>query len=690
VLLNSPPQPGRRVLLADDDASTRLLAHSVLSGAGFHVFLATNGEEAVESMLRNQPQMVLLDLEMPGVDGYEACRRIRHLPGGLDVPIVVVTSLDDPGSIERAYAAGATDFVTKPINWVLLVHRVRYVMRAADSAGALRAVEARNQALLRAMPDSLFLLDGAGHIQACAAGGGALPGDAPEREAPATLAALLPPEAALALPSLCAQALASHLATTLECTRLQHGVTQVLEVRLLPNEDGTLLAVVRDVSEQKFSEQRIRRLAYYDNLTDLPNREWMEIRLTSSLLAAGKVGGRVAVLFIDLDLFRRVNDTLGQLAGDAVLIEAADRLRRCLANVYLGGEDELPLARLGADEFLVWLPLTDGPGSVVVMADLIRHAFEPLFPCGPVEVKATASIGVACYPADGHDVSTLLRNADAASQQAKAAGRNRVVIYRAEMNNRALERLSLEADLRRALASNSLEVHYQPKYRVDDLGLVGAEALLRWKHPSLGFIPPNDFIGIAEAAGFIVDIDRWVVKRVCEDISLWRAAGKRLLPVAVNLSAHEFLNQSVVAMITDAAAQAEVPHALLELELTENGLVHDATLARELLTQLRDAGFTLAIDDFGTGYSSLQYLRSFPVHTLKIDRSFVRGAPDEREACALIRAVIQFAHSLGLSVVAEGVENYRQLDLLRAEGCDYLQGYLMDPALPAATYAAML
>ena len=688
--LNLLPQPVRRVLLADDDASTRLLANSVLSGAGFEVFLAANGDEAVDSMLRDRPHIVLLDLEMPGVDGYEACRRIRRLPGGAELPIVVVTSLDDPGSIERAYAAGATDFVTKPINWVLLVHRVRYVLRAADSAGALRAAEARNQALLRAMPDSLFLLDGAGRIQACAAGGGALPGDGAGRELPATLAALLPPEAALALPTLCAQALSTRLATTLECQRLQHGVTQVLEVRLLPNEDGTLLAIVRDVSEQKFAEQRIRRLAYYDNLTDLPNREWMELRLTSVLMAAGKAGRRVAVLYIDLDLFRRVNDTLGQLSGDAVLIEAADRLRHCLSSVQLEAADELPLARLGADEFLIWLPLTDGPESIGATADSIRQAFEPLFPCGPVEVKATVSIGVACYPADGQDVSTLLRNADAASQQAKTAGRNRVVVYRAEMNSRALERLSLEADLRRAVASNSLEVHYQPKYRVDDLGLVGAEALLRWKHPRLGFIPPNEFIALAEAAGFIVEIDRWVMKRVCEDISVWRAAGKRLLPVAVNLSAHEFLNQSVVAMITDAAAQAEVPHGLLELELTENALVHDATLARELLTQLRDAGFTLAIDDFGTGYSSLQYLRSFPVHTLKIDRSFVRGAPDEREACALIRAVIQFAHSLGLSVVAEGVENYRQLDLLRAEGCDYLQGYLMDPALPAATYAAML
>ncbi len=688
--LNLVPQPVRRVLLADDDASTRLLANSVLSGAGFEVFLAVNGDEAVDSMLRDRPHIVLLDLEMPGVDGYEACRRIRRLPGGAELPIVVVTSLDDPGSIERAYAAGATDFVTKPINWVLLVHRVRYVLRAADSAGALRAAEARNQALLRAMPDSLFLLDGAGRIQACAAGGGALPGDVAGRELPATLAALLPPEAALALPTLCAQALSTRLATTLECQRLQHGVTQVLEVRLLPNEDGTLLAIVRDVSEQKFAEQRIRRLAYYDNLTDLPNREWMELRLTSVLMAAGKAGRRVAVLYIDLDLFRRVNDTLGQLSGDAVLIEAADRLRRCLADVYLDVDDDLPLARLGADEFLVWLPLTDGPESIGATADSIRQAFEPLFPCGPVEVKATVSIGVACYPADGQDVSTLLRNADAASQQAKMAGRNRVVVYRAEMNSRALERLSLEADLRRAVVSNSLEVYYQPKYRVDDLGLVGAEALLRWKHPRLGFIPPNEFIALAEAAGFIVEIDRWVMKRVCEDISLWRAAGKRLLPVAVNLSAHEFLNQSVVAMIIDAAAQAEVPHGLLELELTENALVHDATLARELLTQLRDAGFTLAIDDFGTGYSSLQYLRSFPVHTLKIDRSFVRGAPDERDACALIRAVIQFAHSLGLLVVAEGVENYRQLDLLRAEGCDYLQGYLMDPAMPAANYMALL
>ena len=685
-----PPSVARRVLLADDDASTRLLSHSVLSAAGFEVFLATNGEEAVESMLRNCPHIVLLDLEMPGVDGYEACRRMRRLPGGAELPIVVVTGLDDPTSIERAYAAGATDFVTKPINWVLLVHRVRYVLRGAEAAGALRSSETRNRALLRAMPDSLFLLDGTGHIQACAAGGGALPGDPPLRELPTTLAALLPVESGQALPALCAQVLATRRSATLECRRMHQGVAQFLEVRLLPNEGGSLLAVVRDISEQKFAEQRIQRLAYYDNLTDLPNREWMDVRLTAALLAAGSTGAQLAVLFVDLDQFRRVNDTLGQLAGDAVLIEAADRLRRCLASLHPGGEADFPLARLGADEFLVWLPVTDGVAGIGVAADAIRQAFEPVFPCGPVEVKATASIGVALYPLHGQDVPTLVRNADAASQQAKAAGRNRVAIYRAEMNNRALERLSLEADLRRAVASGGLEVHYQPKYRVDDLGLVGAEALLRWKHPRLGYIPPSEFIGIAEATGFIVEIDRWVVGRVCEDLSLWRAAGKRLLPVAVNLSAHEFLNQAVVSMITGAAAQAEVPHGLLELEITENALVRDATLARELLTQLREAGFTLAIDDFGTGYSSLQYLRSFPVHTLKIDRSFVQGAPHERDACALIRAVIQFAHSLDLSVVAEGVENYRQLDLLRAEGCDYLQGYLMDPALPAATYAAML
>ena len=250
--------------------------------------------------------------------------------------------------------------------------------------------------------------------------------------------------------------------------------------------------------------------------------------------------------------------------------------------------------------------------------------------------------------------------------------------------------VDLEADLRRAVANGSLEVYYQPKYRVEDLGLVGAEALLRWKHPQRGYIPPSEFIPLAETTGFIVDVDRWVVHRVCEDIANWRAAGKRLLPVAVNLSAHEFLNHAIVGMLTEAAAAVAIPHGLLELEVTETALVRDAALACQLLLQLRDAGFTIAIDDFGTGFSSLQYLRSFPVHTLKIDRGFVKDAPDEKDSCALIRAVIQFAHALGLQVVAEGVETYAQRDFLRGEGCDYLQGYLMDPAMPVSAYAAML
>ncbi len=684
----------RRLLLADDDASTRLLAHSTLSAAGFAVSLANNGQEAIEAVLREPPDLILLDLEMPRMDGYEACQRIRRLPTGADIPVVVVTSLDDPASIERAYSAGATDFITKPLNWALLVHRVRYVLRTADSANLLRAAESSNRTLLRAMPDSLFLLDGAGRITNCAAGGGVLPGDPPRRTPAVSLADLLPVEAAARVEPACREILDSRRPVTLEVSRNQNGADQFLEVRLLPNEGESVLAVVRDVSAARYAEQSIHRLAFYDTLTDLPNRSRLEERFTDALIRAAADGRQVALLFIDLDHFRRVNDTLGQLTGSEVLVEAADRLRRAVAALPAVGEgEELPLARVGADEFAVWLPVLGGQEGLLAAAEQVRVAFEPMF--GQelperIELKVTASIGVAVCPQHGQDFTNLLRNADAAAQQAKAAGRNRVMLYRTEMNERAKDRLSLEADLRRALASGSLEVYYQPKYRVSDLGLAGAEALLRWKHPQRGYVPPGEFIAIAEATGFIVDIDRWVVRRVCEDIAAWRAAGKRLLPIAVNLSAHEFLNQTVVGMLKEAAAAWEVPHSLLELELTESSLVRDAAFARQLLAQLRDAGFSLAIDDFGTGYSSLQYLRSFPVNALKIDRSFVQGAPDERDSCALIRAVIQFAHSLDLAVVAEGVETYRQLGFLRDEGCDYLQGYLMDPALPLASYTAML
>ncbi len=680
------------VLLADDDSSTRLLSHSVLESAGFSVLAVRNGAEAVRCVLERMPDILLLDLEMPEVDGYEACRQIRQLPGGAALPIVVVTSMDDPASIERAFSAGATDFITKPINWALLVHRVQYVLRGAAVLGALQESEEKNSALLRAMPDSIFLLSELGSVDGCFAGDGGLPGDAPRQDCPVNLLPLLPPEFVGEFTTQLGQVVTTGSSVILEFQRLHFAVAQYLELRLLPHQNRQVLTIVRDVSERKFAEQRIRRLAYFDNLTDLPNREWMEEQLTTALLAAESAGSQLALLFIDMDQFRRVNDTLGQRAGDAVLLEVADRLRRVMSSLHTEPTEELPLARLGADEFLVWLPATAGMPAIAAIGESLREAFEPPFACSLIDldVRVTASIGIALSGVHGSDLATLVRNVDAAAQHAKGAGRNRVVVYRAEMNSRVRGRLELEADLRHALVYGGLEVHYQPKYRVADLALVGAEALLRWKHPKLGAISPVEFIGIAEETGFIVEIDRWVVNKVCEDLSAWRALGKRLLPVAVNLSAHEFLNRTVVQMLTTATELAAIPHGMIELEITENALVRDVDLARTLLTQLRDAGFTLAIDDFGTGYSSLQYLRSFPVHTLKIDRSFVAGAPDERDACALIRAVIQIAHSLDMSVVAEGVETYRQLDLLKAEGCDYLQGYLMDPALPPAAYAAML
>jgi diguanylate cyclase (GGDEF)-like protein len=682
----------RRVLLADDDSSTRLIAHSVLETAGFSLMAVRNGAEAVRCVLERMPDILLLDLEMPEIDGYETCRQIRQLPGGAALPIVVVTGMDDPASIERAFAAGATDFVTKPINWVLLVHRVQFVLRGAAVLGALQASEEKNHALLRAMPDSIFLLNELGGVDGCVAGDGGLPGDEPRDDCPLSLVPLLPLAFIGEFTTQLGQVVTTGNAAVLKFNRVHQAVPQYLELRLLPHQNRQVLSILRDVSEQEFAEQRILRLAYFDILTDLPNREWMEEHLTTALLAAESSGTQLALLFIDLDQFRRVNDTLGQRAGDAVLLEVADRLRRVMLPLHASAAEELPLVRLGADEFLVWLPATTGMPAIAAIGESFREAFEPPFACSVVDldVRVTASVGIALSGVHGSDLATLVRNVDAAAQHAKGAGRNRVVVYHTEMNSRVRGRLELETDLRFALAHGGLEVHYQPKYRVVDLALVGAEALLRWKHPKLGPISPAEFIGIAEETGFIVEIDRWVVNKVCEDVAAWRALGKRLLPVAVNLSAHEFLNPTVVQMLTTATERAAIPHGLIELEITENALVRDADLARTLLTQLRDAGFSLAIDDFGTGYSSLQYLRSFPVHTLKIDRSFVAGAPDERDACALIRAVIQIAHSLDLSVVAEGVETYRQLDLLKAEGCDYLQGYLMDPALPPAAYAAML
>jgi diguanylate cyclase (GGDEF)-like protein len=665
----------------------REIATAMLEGAGFEVETVASGDAAVAACAMRMPSLVLLDVEMPDGNGYQACTNIRSLPGGRDVPIVMVTGFDDPLSINLAYDAGATDFVVKPINWPLLAHRIRYVLRGARTVEALRLSEQKNSALLRAIPDGIFLVDSAGAIAHCYSPIAGPPAGGGEAD-PRHLEALIPP-AELARAMDCLQATLRGAPAAFEFSvpaPAGADARRHFECRYLPNATGQVLAIVRDISERKATEAHIHRLAYYDALTGLPNREWIGEYLTQSLAEAAQRAHKVALLFVDLDQFKRINDTLGHETGDALLRQVAGRLAAALAGTAGGAE----LARVGGDEFIVVLTGPAGLSEAEQAAQRIQAALAAPLVQGGYEFVVTPSIGIALFPEHGTDVQTLRKNADLAMYEAKAGGRNQFRVYTSSINTRAVKRLSLEMDLRRAFEAEQLEVYYQPQYQAASLRLAGAEALLRWFHPQRGHIPTGDFVAVAEETGLIGDIGRWTLQRVCRDLRAWRGAGLAVPPVAVNVSGRDFLRHDVLLHLSRVVEDAHLPASLFELELTEGVLMQDVEGGRRSLAALKEFGFALAVDDFGTGYCSLSYLKRFPLDTLKVDRAFVNDITVDADDAAIVRAIIGLGHNLDLKIVAEGVETEEQLRFLRGADCDLVQGYLMSRAMPADSLCELI
>jgi diguanylate cyclase (GGDEF)-like protein/PAS domain S-box-containing protein len=441
--------------------------------------------------------------------------------------------------------------------------------------------------------------------------------------------------------------------------------------------------VTRNVTEAMIAEQKMQELARYDSLTGLPNRTRFLGELDRTIASAARQGGSFAVCFVDLDRFKTINDTLGHGAGDELLKAVADRLKRSLRAHDL-------VARLGGDEFVVLVTGSPSAANIAAVAQkMLSTIGEPLTIQG-CSFLVTASIGVGVYPADGRDAGTLLKHADAAMYLAKEHGKNNVQFYTTELADMASRKFELETALRAAVADNQLLLHFQPKVDVVSTRILALEALVRWNHPTRGLIPPDEFIPLSEECGLIVPIGRWVLNETCRQLALWREAGHVVPPVAVNLSARQFADSNLVQDFADTIARWNIPPALLEVELTESVLMSDPERANEVLQYLHSLGVRISIDDFGTGYSSLSYLKRFPADTVKIDRSFVCGLPADGDDAAIAQAVIAMAHSLGLKVLAEGVESSAQLDVLRTLGCDEAQGFLLGRPLPASETAALL
>jgi len=689
------------VLLVDDDEVNLLLTALALRERGFVITEASSGERALELLADRVPDIIVLDAMMPTLDGFATCRAIRAMSGFENVPVLMLTGLDDDASITRAYQAGATDFFVKATQWSLLAGRLHYLLRASRTRIELersttklaRAQDLarmgsfdwrRGEAGLVVSPEGLRVF-----------GYGVQDGVSLRR-----LLRMVPRDERRALMRLLHDVLrqSSVLAIDVPIT-LYDGNRRIIHVEAEPeyNEHGHTIGytgIVQDVTDRRAAEDRIRHLANFDALTGLPNRHQLIWRAERALEYARRGQHQFALLLIDLDRFKIINDTLGHAAGDELLMEVARRLRACVRHSDQALEGSIETAgarshrtleavgRLGGDEFVALLPEVAEDRDAERVANRILEVMrEPIFVSGQ-ECFVTASVGVAIYPRDGATVADLMRNSDVAMYSVKDQGKNAAAIYGPQLAGRGREKLELETALHKAIERDELVLHYQPKIDVRKSAMVGVEALMRWNRGGR-LVPPGEFIPLAEETGLIVPLSEWALREAARQAKAWQTSSGFADSIAVNLPSHLFSRSDLIEHIHQCVTGFGVPHRVIQLEITEDNLMKDLQDVIPSLHRLNEIGVEISIDDFGTGYSSLAYLTTLPISELKIDRSFVRDLGITPQSSAVVTAIIALARSLGLRVVAEGVETLRQMEVLHRLGCFIMQGFLFSPAKPA-------
>ncbi|MEW6520511.1 MAG: EAL domain-containing protein [Thermodesulfobacteriota bacterium] len=693
---NRTPGEQTVVLVVDDDMAQRLLMRETLHDFSLAVEEAADGEEALAAFARTSPDLVLMDVKMPKMDGFTACAMMRRLAGGQDAVIVLVTGLEDFASIRRAFDVGATDFVTKPVNWPLLSHRVRYLLRAGRAFRNLRQSEKRLSIAQNIANLGNWDWDIEKNSLFCSAQMYRIFGLSFQEPAATykTFLARVHPDEREAIRELVDTALRTKKPYSIDYRILLPGgscrnVHEQADV--VHDEQGNPVSMhgtVQDITERINAEEKIRLLAYYDGLTGLPNRQLFLQLFQQALSAARREGGKVALLYLDLDRFKRINDTMGHSAGDTLLQEIANCLGESIRSSDIVAKACLPckpgvtLSRLGGDEFTILLTRLAAEEHAGRVAQRILDLLSQPIRIAGQEVYISGSIGITLYPGDGEDVDMLLRNADVAMYHAKEIGRNTFQFFSAQMNQRAMEKLSIETDLKKAVERKELLLYYQPQVDLQTGRLAGVEALVRWLHPRLGMVPPSLFIPIAEETGLIVEVGEWVLQEACRQAVLWQRAGLVPVRMGVNISSLQFKQQGLAALVDQVLQQTGLAAGCLELELTESAIMQNVSQVNQTLIELKELGVNLSVDDFGTGYSSMSYLKRFPLDTLKIDRGFVMDITTDANDAAIIKAIIALSKSLGLKTIAEGVETAEQLAFLQKQGCDVIQGFFISMPLP--------
>ncbi|MDP9123602.1 MAG: EAL domain-containing protein [Pseudomonadota bacterium] len=685
-----------RILIVDDEARLRSSMGRLLARSDRQIFEAGSVAAGMLLLESQAIDVALLDIGLPDASGLDLLHWIsRHRP---ETSVIMVSGDIQIESAIRALRDGAVEFVRKGTDIDFLTTKVtdaltrrRLQHEHRRMTERLAQSERLHRFLVENSPDVIYALDSSGRFTFVNARAESLLG--------CTRAELQ----GRAFSSIVAEAdrpLADQIATA---SRDVAGGTNTVELRLLcragepgaaPNQSTVMMVsaigiydettngateseraflgsygVARDITERKRIEEIISFHAFHDQLTGLPNRRLFKDHLELALTQAARREERVGVMFVDLDRFKLVNDTYGHLEGDELLRNCAQRIRDCVR----AGDT---VARQGGDEFTVLLPGLKQPEDAMLIADKISAELRLPFQVGGREFFTTASIGIAVYPEDGDAAEQLLHNADTAMYEVKAKGKNAARIFSVEMNTGLMLRLELERDLRRALPNDEFVLHFQPQFSLRLGRVIGAEALIRWRHPQHGLMNPGSFMELAEETGLMGAISAWVLEEACRQLSLWHAAGNNALRVAVNLSPHEFSRPDLVERVAAIVARHGLPRDVLEIEITENVLLQDVPGVIDKLRQLRERGIRIAIDDFGTRYSSLNYLRSFPINTIKIDQSFIRDIEDDASDSPIITAIVGIARGFNLDLVAEGVENDIQRRVLARLGCDEMQGFL--------------
>lgn len=797
--LNAAPAA---VLVVDDDEAARLMMAATLEQAGFNVLTADDCASARNIFEKTKLDIILLDVLLPDGDGFALCAEFLRHPRGRDLPIAMVTGLDDVESISLAYQHGATDFITKPVSWGTVPYRIQYILRANHAFLDLSLSESKTRALLSAIPDIIMRVQSNGKVLDMQVGSyvydmgewvthedgdafGFLPqgiyqsvksvihavfaknemqlvefkwsqDSSRERYWEARILPRNPDEVLMVVREITnrkkqdkqlrlwakvfegsneaimitdadlhivsvnrayenimgfTEAEVIGIDTIAEGARLHthsffRNLVSVLKeqghwqgelfnqrkngevfpswysISLVPNAQGkpeNYIAIFNDITEHKNSRAQIEFLAHHDNLTGLPNRVLLNDRLEMAINAAKRQDEKVGVLFLDLDRFKNVNDSLGHTIGDQLLKETAKRLGSTIRT----GDT---VSRLGGDEFVVLFPKIKDEGTLADLTIKLRNILQQPYSVSGISLHITPSIGIAIFPDDGDNVNSLIKNADAAMYLAKEKGRNNYQFYTPLLNSRTLDRLKLESDLRLALDHGGFELHYQPQVFASTEKLWGAEALVRWQHPERGLVSPADFIPLAEETGLIIPLGDWVLAQAARQVTTWRKQGLCNLVIAVNISAVQFRKDDFVDRIKTILKEEDAVAHSIELELTESILMHDMESSIQTLNDLRELGFRIAIDDFGTGFSSLNYLRRLPINVLKIDQSFIREMLVEQASLAIVESIISLAHSLGKETIAEGVETKAELDVLTERGCRLMQGYHFAKPLPASQF----